>query len=181
MTDIKEQWENYMELGKRAVKENGLREEFEKEIKAFSSFLSETNQDYYYNSTYLPHYSMEFLHFLECFYKKYELVKRLFELSSCYSGVSLIIDRYWQQESKWDDDDETMSVINKVYSFSDKNTVCDEKLLIECSVLCETKRFIYHSKVGINESEEQKESKNLKEFLDFRTSSKNRKSGGIKK
>ena len=74
-----------------------------------------------------------------------------------------------------------MSVINKVYSFFDKNTVCDEKLLIECSVLCETKRFIYHSKVGINESEEQKELKNLKEFLDFRTSSKNRKSGGIKK
>ncbi|CCZ61228.1 hypothetical protein [Hungatella hathewayi] len=177
MTDIKEQWENYIELGEKVVKEKGLKEEFEKEIKAYSSFLSETNQDYYYNSTYLPHYSMEFLHFLECFYKKYELVKRIFELSSSYSGVSLIIDRYWQQESKWDDEEEKIVVINKVYSFSDKNTVCDEKLLIECSALCETKRFIYHSKAGINESEEQKELKNLKEFLDFRTYSKNRKNG----
>ena len=67
MTDIEKQWENYMELGERLVKEKRLKEEFEKEIKAFSSFLSETNKDFYYNSTYLPHYSMEFLHFLECF------------------------------------------------------------------------------------------------------------------
>lgn len=169
-----------MELGERVVKENRVKEEFEKEIKAFSSFLSETNQDYYYNSTYLPHYSMEFLHFLEYFYKKYELVKRLFKLSSCYSGVSLIIDRYWQQESKWDEEKDTISVINKVYSFSDKNTVCDEELLIECSVLCETNRFIYHSKTGINEREETKELKNLKEFLDFKTSLKNSKGGVIK-
>ena len=40
MTDIKEQWENYMELGRRAVKENGLREEFEKEIKACLLYTS---------------------------------------------------------------------------------------------------------------------------------------------
>lgn len=170
-----------MVLGERLVKEKRLREEFEKEIKAFSSFLSDTNKDFYYNSTYLPHYSMEFLHFLECFYKKYKLVKRLFQLSSYYSGVSLIIDRYWQQESKWDEEEERIVPINKVYSFSDENTVCDEKLLIECSALCETKRFIYHSKAGIIESEELKELKNLKEFLDIKTSTKNRKSGGIKK
>lgn len=181
MTDIKEQWGNYIELGERAVKEKGFKEEFEKEMKAFSSFLSEMNQDYYYNSTYLPHYSMDFLHFLECFYKKYELVKRLFELSSCYADVLIIIDRYWQQECKWDEEKETISVINKVYSFSDKNTVCDKELLIECSALCESKRFIYHSKAEINEIEEEKELINLKEFLEIRTSSKNRKDGGIKK
>ena len=50
MTDIEKQWENYMELGERLVKEKRLKEEFEKEIKAFSSFLSETNKDFYYNS-----------------------------------------------------------------------------------------------------------------------------------
>lgn len=180
MTNIKEQWKNYMELGEKVINENNLKEEFEKEIKAFSSFLSEINQDYYYNATYLSRYSIEFLRFLECFNRKFELVKRLFEISSCYSDVSLIIDRYWQQESKWDEEKRTIAVIHKVYSFSYKNMVCDEKLSIECSALYETKRFIYHSKTGINEGEIQTELKNLKEFLDFKTSSKNRTSEGIK-
>ena len=74
MTDIKDQWNNYMELGGLVVNGSLTKEMIEKQINAFSSFLSETNSDYYYNATCLPN----------------------------YCGVTLIIDQYWQQESVWD-------------------------------------------------------------------------------
>ena len=48
MTNINDQWDNYMELGKQVVNGNLNKEMFEKQIIALSSFLSETNQDYHY-------------------------------------------------------------------------------------------------------------------------------------
>lgn len=154
-------------MGKQAFENEMLEEAFKKEIDAFSSFLSEGNRDYYYNATYLSNYVTEFICFLKYFYRKYPLVKRLFEVTSHYPNVSLVIDRYWMQESLWDDE-EKISVSCKVHPSYKKKTVCDDMLLIECSVLCKTQRFIYHSKIEIDEETIQKESQKLKEFLDAR-------------
>ena len=172
MIDIKKQWENYIELGKQVIEKNISEEAFKKEINAFSSFLSEANRDYYYNATYLSNYAMEFLHFLEYFYRKIPLVKRLFEVTSSYPNLSLVIDRYWQQESVWDDEEKTTFVFYKAYPSYKEKMVCDDTLLIECSILCETKRYIYHSKIEIDEEKIKNESHNLKEFLNARTSQK---------
>lgn len=172
MIDIKKQWENYVELGKQVVEKNISEEAFNKEINAFSFFLSESNRDFCYNPTYLSSYAMEFLRFLEYFYRKYPLVKRLFEATSGYPNASLVIDRYWQQESLWDEEKKIISVFYKAYPSYKEKMVCDDTLLIECSVLCETKRFIYHSKIEIYEEKIHRELQNLKEFLNARTSQK---------
>lgn len=168
MKNIKKQWDNYFELGKQAIEDEMLEEAFKKEIDAFSSFLSEENRDYYYNATYLSNYVTEFICFLKYFYRKYLLVKRLFEGTSHYPNVSLVIDRYWMQETRWDEEKEKISVLYKAYPSYKKKTVCDDVLLVECSVLCKTQRFIYHSKIEIDEETIQKESQKLKEFLDTR-------------
>lgn len=169
------QWENYMELGKLVDDEQLISKEFEKQIKAFSFFLSETNRDYHYNATYLPNYTEEFLRFLKCFSTKYPLVKQIFEVASHYPDVTLIIDRYWQQESVWNREQEKIYPTHKVHPSYNKNLVCDAELLVECSVLCETKRFIYHSKTGTDTTEIQSLLQNLEKFLKEKSSSKNRR------
>lgn len=165
LTDIKKQWENYKELGKRVSGGKLSKDEFEKQIDAFSFFLSETNQDYYYNSTYLPQYFEEFWHFLECFSRKYVLVKQLFAVAAEYPYVSLIIDCYWQMESTWNEEKQKIIPTYKVHSSYEKKLVCKDRLLIECSVLCGTKRFIYHSKIDKDGIEMQQELQKLTEFL----------------
>lgn len=175
MTDIKGQWKNYMELGELMDKGELTKEEFEKQISAFSFFLSEINQDYHYNATYLPNYAMDFLHFLECFHKKYPLTERIFAMAAGYSGVTLIIDRYWQQESICDEEKRKIFVTHKVHIPYERKQICDDELLIECSVLCETKRFIYHSKIGTDVADMQHELQSLEEFLNAKSSSENRK------
>lgn len=174
MEKIETQWENYMELGNLVAHGQLIPEEFEKQIKAFSSFLSETNRDYHYNATYLPNYTEEFLCFLECFHNKYQWVEQIFEIASHYSDVTLIIDRYWQQESVWDREQEEISITHKVHSSYDRNLVCDAELLVECSVLCATKRFIYHSKTNVT-TEIQSLLQNLEKFLKEKSSSENRR------
>lgn len=171
MTDIKDQWNNYMELGGLVVNGSLTKEMVEKQINAFSSFLSETNSDYYYNATYLPNYIMEFMHFLECFHKKYPITKRMFDIASSYCGVTLIIDQYWQQESVWDGERKKIFVMHRVHPSYERKQVCDNELLVECSVLCDTKRFIYHNKIGIDATGIQQELQNLEEFLNNKLAS----------
>lgn len=175
MTEIEAQWNSYMELGKLMVNGQLRTEEFKDQIKAFSSFLSETNRDYHYNATYLPNYTEEFLRFLECFCIKYPLVQQIFEMASDYSDVALIIDRYWQQEIVWNRDREDIIKTYKVHPSYERNWVCNEELSVECSVLCETKRFIYHSKTNTNTTEIQQLLHNLEEFLKAKSFSGNRK------
>ena len=45
------------------------------------------------------------------------------------------------------------------------------ELLVECSVLCDTKRFIYHNKIGIDATGIQQELQNLEEFLNNKLAS----------
>ncbi|MBS5285212.1 MAG: hypothetical protein KHY46_15400 [Clostridiales bacterium] len=166
MINIEKQWDNYFELGKQVIENEISEEALKKEINAFSFFLSELNQDYYYNATYLSNYVMEFLRFLKYFYRKYMFVKQLFKVTSRYQKVSLVIDRYWVEESLWDEEKGKISVFYKVHPSYKKKTVCDDMLLIECSVLCKTQRFIYHSKIEIDDETVQKESRKLREFLE---------------
>lgn len=169
---MKEQWEKYMDMGEQMSKEELTKEMLEKQIDTFSSFLSETNSDYYYNATYLPNYVTEFTRFLECFHKKYQCVIQIFVALSSYADVTLTIDRYWQQEIVFDQENkQTLSPIYKLYPAHERQCVCDDGLLIECSVLCGTKRFIYHSKTGIEAIEIQQEIQRLKNFLNSRLSS----------
>ncbi|WP_216239781.1 hypothetical protein [Faecalicatena faecalis] len=165
MIDIELLWENYAELGERVTEGELSREDFEKQVYAFSTFLSGMNKDYHYNGTYLPHYIDEFLDFLECFYRKYPLVKVFFEVASCYTEVSLIIDRYWQQDCIFDNEKEKIFTYWKVCPSYEKGLVYSEEMLVECSVLCETKRFIYQSKIGNVEEKVLQEVEKLREFL----------------
>ncbi len=171
MTNINDQWDNYMELGKQVVNGSLNKEMFEKQIIALSSFLSETNQDYHYNAAYLPNYVADFWHFLECFCHKYPLVNKLFLMVSVYPNVTLIIDRYWQLESV--QGEYTVLTTKKVHPSCERKRVCDNELLIECSVLCDTKRFIYHSKTGTDKDELNQELERLEEFLNDKSLSAN--------
>ena len=165
MTEIVTQWKNYMELGKLVVNGQLVMEEFEKQIIIFSSFLCESNRDYHYNATYLPNYVEEFLCFLKCFYSKYPLVEQLFKMASDYADVTLIIDCYWQQESIWDREQKEIFVTHKVHPSYERKGVCDEELSVDCSVLRDTKRFIYHSKTGTDLTEIQQLLHSLEGFL----------------
>lgn len=167
MTDVKIQWENYMRMGEQ------IKEEFERQIEAFSYFLSEINPDYYYNATYLQNYVIEFLQFLEQFHIKYPLVRQIFDMASSYAGVTLIVDRYWQQESVWNKERKEILITHKVHHSHERIQVCDEKLWVECSVLCDTKRFIYQDKTGIDETQQLLQ--NLERFLKDKLSSENGK------
>lgn len=165
MIDIETFWENYAKLGKMIVNGELSREDFGNQIYAFSTFLSEMNHDYHYNGTYLPHYVDEFWAFLECFYRKYPIVKTLFFIASSYSNVSLVIDRYWQQDCTWNNEEEKSKKNWKVCPSYEKRLIFKDELLIECSVLCGTKRFIYQSKIK-NDENETLEEQRLREFLD---------------
>lgn len=159
-------WENYELLG--AMADNGVlsKENLEKQIKAFSCFLSEKNSDYYYNKTYLPCYVEEFWDFLIAFKRKYSFVQTLFGIACRYSDVSLKIDRYWQMESF--QDGETGIINNKmeVYPSYDHTLVCNSAFLIECSILRKMKRFIYQKKVENNDEEKSRAINELKKFLE---------------
>lgn len=166
MIEIQELWENYAEWGRMVIEEELSRKEFRSQIYAFSIFLSETNHDYHYNGTYLPEYVDEFWTFLKCFYRKYLFVKKLFLIASDYPDVSLIIDRYWQQDCIWDNERKEHSISLKACPSHEKGLVCKDKLLIECSILCGTKRFIYQSKIENDEKKKLEEVQKLREFLD---------------
>ena len=174
MKDIGDQWNDYMNLGELVSKGELTKETLEEQIYAFSCFLCETNPDYHYNATYLPNYVDEFVYFLECFHKKYPLVMQIFQAVSSYTDVTLVIDRYWQQESVSDRVEGQTFVNYKIHPSCERKWVCDEGLLVECSILCETKRYINHSKTGIDTVEIQQEIQKLKEFLDDKTSSGNK-------
>ena len=62
-------------------------------------------------------------------------------------------------------------VMHRVHPSYERKQVCDNELLVECSVLCDTKRFIYHNKIGIDATGIQQELQNLEEFLNNKLAS----------
>lgn len=132
----KDTWEAYCELYKRLEKIKDAKELFENGINCFSMYLGQSNQGYMYNTTYLPEFSEDFLDFLVSFNKKYKIVKKLFEIAEKYQNVTLQIDRYWMLQT-FEDERYTMTTL------TGQNFVCEEKMLVECSVLYNLKRYIF--------------------------------------
>ena len=78
-------WDEYNKFYSYLEKNSELKEAFESGIKCFSSYLSHTNQEYVYNSTYLSGFNEEFFGFIEAFQKKYAIVQDLLKKSN---GIS---------------------------------------------------------------------------------------------
>lgn len=170
--DIELLWGRYAELGSMATNDEKLKEAFEQQISAFSYFLSEVDPDYHYNGTYLPCYIDEFWGFVLEFNRKYPYVKRIFAEVSGYCDVSVIIDRYWQQECTWDEEKSDIIREIKLYPSFGKHMVCEKEIFIECSILCEGSRFIEQIKIQNNEEEVTKGLRKLVDFLDKKSDKK---------
>ena len=128
-------WESYEKLY-QDLKEDS--ETVKKVVNCFSAYMSQADTAYHYNKTYLTGYSEEFWKFLCCFAKKYPIVKTLFLQVEQKKNATLKIDRYWQIET------ETEWSGRRITCLGDTERVCSDKMLIECSFLCNTKRYVYH-------------------------------------
>lgn len=65
----------------------------------FSNYISLSNDNFLYNSTYLTNYTNDFLHFLETFSQKKKLVYQLKDYISShsqYKSFSIKIDLTWE-------------------------------------------------------------------------------------
>lgn len=149
-------WEAYYKLpnavaNSEAETENkkaDVKRIFEEGLECFSYYLCHANRDYAYNATYLPGFQEDFWKFIESFYKKYNIVKSLFEMAERYCDVTLKIDRYWMLETvKKGTDGRNIKSIRSTLSGPD--LVCEKELTIECSVLYDMKRYVYQRKVEI--------------------------------
>ena len=76
--------------------------------------------------------------FLEAFNKKYKTVEQLFAIAQEYPNVTLKIDRYWMLEKQM----QKRKV--KKSTLGEKDFVREEKTMIECSILCNLKRYVFH-------------------------------------
>lgn len=158
-------WENYNMVGQMI--EDGTLEkgQFEKQIMAFSGFLSETNSEFVYNKTYLPCYIEGFWDFLQAFHRKYFFVTEVFKMAEKYSDISLRIDRYWQQETSYEEGNPKLNINKDVYWGHGNSRVMDETILIECSVLRGVERFIFQRKIEDNREERNQAKQQLEDFF----------------
>lgn len=141
-------------------------ETFSQEIQIFSQFIADSNPEYHYNKTYLPLYVDSFQQFLDSFKKKYPSVKRMFRLIKQFEGVHLVIDRYWQADTAAEEEEPHNIYCQwSVYPLQKGNLVCDGELFLECSIVCETKRYLYHKKMSISQQELEEAITELEEFL----------------
>lgn len=138
---------------------------FENGLECFSSYLCHANRDYAYNTTYLPAFKEDFWKFIESFHKKYIIAKKLFNIAEQYYDVTLKIDRYWMLETiKKDTDRENTKSVQSTLNGPD--FVCNKETTIECSVLCDMKRYIYQTKEEIMPDSDNFQ-KLIKEFREF--------------
>lgn len=156
----KDTWEAYCELYNRLEQIKDAKELFENGINCFSMYLGQSNQGYLYNTTYLPEFSEDFWEFLVAFNKKYKTVEELFKIAEKYQNVTLQIDRYWMLKSSEDER-------YKLNTLTGPNFVCEEKMLVECSVLYNLKRYVFqNNEISILEEESYKKlEKEFEEFL----------------
>ena len=164
-------WDEYNKFYSYLEKNSELKEAFESGIKCFSSYLSHTNQEYVYNSTYLAGFNEEFFGFIEAFQKKYAIVQDLLKKVTEYHNITLKIDRYWMFQT----DKEGKK---KVTTLSGSNYVGEDKMLVECSIMCNMKRYIFHrnEKIVFDEESYIELKKDLIEFME-KYSAKNGKEG----
>lgn len=158
-SQIEEMWSGYENLYNK-VKDDDF-EKIKGIIQCFSSYMSHSDSSHHYNGTYLPKFTDEFWKFLRYFNKKYFLVRLLFAVTEGKQNITLKIDRYWQIET------ETDWRGKRITCLGDTKSVCNDKMLIECSVLYNTKRHVYHERIDIKDMVKEKYSDLIKPFQQF--------------
>lgn len=151
-------WESYNEFYNELKTDKNSMDIFEDGLKCFSSYLCHASRDYAYNATYLPGFVEEFRIFIEAFSIKYEIVKRLFRAAGYCPNVTLKIDRYWLFET--DEAKKSKKTILSGTDFVSKNT-----LTIECSVLYNMQRYIYHEKYEMDKLKSDEVVSDFRKFL----------------
>lgn len=159
-------WENYERLYEllKDVRGNQRQEEEEritKEIECFAAYISQADSTHYYNRTYIPKFTEEFWIFLKFFGKKYVVVKNLFSVVEDKKNVVLSVDRYWQIKTRTDWSGEYKVCLNDI------KQVCKDEMLIECSVLNKTRRYIYHNQISLKDIENNQYAHAIEELKDF--------------
>ena len=154
-------WDEYNKFYSYLEKNSELKEAFESGIKCFSSYLSHTNQEYVYNSTYLSGFNEEFFCFIEAFQKKYATVQELLKKAEEYYNITLKIDRYWMLQTDKEGKKKVSTLPGSTY-------VGEDKMLVECSIMCNMKRYIFHRNEEIIFDEESyiKLKEDLIEFME---------------
>lgn len=152
-------WKGYLKLWDSMGQDD--QERIRNEILCFSAYMGHANAGYHYNKTYLPKFTEEFLEFLSFFSKKYYFVEELFTLVKSEKNITLKIDRYWQIETatEWREVKKTC--------LGDIKMVCTDSVLIECSSLCGTKRYIYQKKIPLGDITKEQKQDILNEFRVF--------------
>lgn len=88
-----------------------------------SNYITKSNADYLYNSTYLTSYTYEFIKFLNMFLKKQQIVEHLKEyINKTYKSEGLHI----KIDLTWDIISSEVSITNL-----DSNRIIDDRLYIE--------------------------------------------------
>ena len=152
-------WEAYKDFYGALTVHKDMRNIFEEGLKCFSAYLCHIDQDYAYNMTYLMEFHEDFLIFLEAFNKKYKTVEQLFAIAQEYPNVTLKIDRYWMLETN-------AKGKAKKSTLGENDFVREEKTMIECSILCNLKRYVFHRN-EIVRLKKDGTTKLLKDFTDF--------------
>lgn len=163
--DDKDRWEMFCKLYDKLSPKEEMRELFEEEIKCFSLYLCHVNQDYVYNTTFLSQYNDDFWDFLCAFNKKYKIVEELFNVAKKYYNVTLKIDRYWMMTV------DRKGTIEKS-TLSGADFICENEMMIECSILYNFKRYTFRRNEMITFEDEslKKVREDLKAFLEKHSS-----------
>lgn len=133
-------WERLFDLAEKIEEES-----FKETIELFSKFLVNFDLQYQYNETFLPLFSDEFLLFIKYFRYKFPIVKMIIKGIEEISNIKIMFDKYWKYEYK-----EKYSICEN----TDFKQFCSKTMRIECSLLVETKRFLFRKEINISKEEE---------------------------
>lgn len=136
-------------------------ERITKGIECFAAYISQADSTHHYNRTYIPKFTEEFWIFLNAFWKKYAVVKSLFFIVEDKKNVVLTVDRYWQIKTKTDWSGEYKVCLN------DTKQVCKDEMLIECSILNKTRRYVYHDQIPLKDIEDNQYAHAIEKVKDF--------------
>ena len=144
VSDIDRQLEFLYELSAIEIGED----KFGEQLKLFSRYLSNVNDDYHYNETYLMEFYHDFIQF-----KKYvslknqiyiELIRSVLLLPSNYK-LTIMMDQFWEYQS---------DKINSCYANTKINhkAVCSDQVQIKATLECENSKCTYLEKYYVIES-----------------------------
>lgn len=141
--DFPYEWDCFWRMGECLAKREASEERIQEEIQAFSYYIRSRDQNYYYNETFLPLFTDDFLGFIKSFYRKYPSVKCLFSAVKREKGLEIVIDRYWKCE--------ITDLIYKcsVYENPNWEWVNKDELRIECIYRTGARRYLLHRELPL--------------------------------